>query len=166
MALSCFLRTAHRGAFVFATQPCNYHFLRPVTVLNNLANQKPLLGPVISKPFSVSPKRLASEAGDYSKLWTVERAVAIGLLGLVPAAFVFPSPPMDYILALTMVMHSHWGLEAVIKDYMRPRVVGALLANMSMGLLYIVSIASLGSLCYFSYTDVGLVGLIKMLWKL
>ncbi|XP_071447616.1 succinate dehydrogenase [ubiquinone] cytochrome b small subunit, mitochondrial [Hetaerina americana] len=167
MALSCFLRSVPRNAIALTSQPClNYHVLRPTAVFSNLASRKTVLSSGISKPFSVSPKQLASETVDYPKLWTVERTISIGMLALVPGAFIFPSPAMDYLLALTLVMHSHWGIEAIIKDYIRPRVVGALLANLSMGTLYILSIAALGSLCYFSYTDVGLVGLVKMLWKL
>ena len=60
------------------------------------------------KHFSVSSKNMAGQGHDHSKLWTFERGVAVGLLGLVPAAFLFPNPLFDYILAVTVVMHNHW----------------------------------------------------------
>ncbi|KAG8222011.1 hypothetical protein J437_LFUL002772 [Ladona fulva] len=86
----------------------------------------------VIKKFSVSPRQLSAESHDHSKLWTVERVVAMNTLALVPAAFIFQSPFMDCLISLLLVMHSHWGLEAIIVDYMRPRVVGPVLPKVSM----------------------------------
>ena len=58
--------------------------------------------------FSVTSKNMAGQGHDHSRLWTIERGVALGLLGLVPVAFIFPSTFMDNILAITIVMHNHW----------------------------------------------------------
>lgn len=167
MALSCFLRGAPRCTKAFSSLPCvSYSLLRSSVPLSTVNIHKNVLNYTVTKPFSVSPRQLSAGSHDHGKLWTVERVVAIGTLGFVPAAFVFQSPAMDCLLTLLLVMHSHWGIEAIIVDYMRPRVVGPLLPKVSMALLYGLSMVTLGSLCYFSYTDIGLVGAIKMLWKL
>ena len=66
------------------------------------------------KPFSLSAVRQSLPEGDcksgdnYAKLWTIERGVAIALLPLVPAAFYFTSPAMDYLVAFTFTLHAHW----------------------------------------------------------
>jgi succinate dehydrogenase (ubiquinone) membrane anchor subunit len=49
-----------------------------------------------------------SAGHDHVKLWTAERALSLGLLGMIPAAFVAPNPALDYALAIAIVMHSHW----------------------------------------------------------
>lgn len=40
--------------------------------------------------------------------WTGERAVSVLLLGLLPAAYLYPGPAMDYSLAAALTLHSHW----------------------------------------------------------
>jgi succinate dehydrogenase (ubiquinone) membrane anchor subunit len=49
---------------------------------------------------------------------------------------------------------------------MRPRVVGPVLAKLSLALVYGLSAFTLGGLFYFNYSDVGIVNAIKMFWKL
>jgi len=124
------------------------------------------------KPFSLSAVRQSLPEGDcksgdnYAKLWTIERGVAIALLPLVPAAFYFTSPAMDYLVAFTFTLHAHWGIEASVIDYLRPKVVGEPIAKLGMVLVYFLSAFTLGGLCYFNYTDVGIINAIKMFWKL
>jgi succinate dehydrogenase (ubiquinone) membrane anchor subunit len=62
----------------------------------------------VAKSFSISPRREMSAGHDHTKLWTAERFLSLGLLGVIPAAFMVPSPALDYALALAIVMHSHW----------------------------------------------------------
>jgi CybS, succinate dehydrogenase cytochrome B small subunit len=57
---------------------------------------------------SIIPPRREMSGGDHVTLWTIERALSLGLLGIIPAAFIMPSPAMDYLLAVSLVMHSHW----------------------------------------------------------
>lgn len=118
------------------------------------------------KQFSPSPKNMASQGHDHSRLWTIERAVALGLLGLVPTAFLFPSPILDNILAIVVVMHNHWGWEAVMVDYIRPIIFGPVIPKIAIASIYVLSIATLAGLMFFINGDVGLVNAIKMLWKL
>ena len=43
------------------------------------------------------------------KHWKMERVAAVGLLGLVPAAFLLPgNAVVDYGLAILMPLHGHW----------------------------------------------------------
>lgn len=49
--------------------------------------------------------------------WTGERVVSVLLLGLIPAAYLNPCSAMDYSLAATLTLHSHWGIGQVVTDY-------------------------------------------------
>ncbi|CAB3376786.1 Hypothetical predicted protein [Cloeon dipterum] len=114
---------------------------------------------------AVAPRREMSDGGDHVKLWTAERALSVGLLGIIPAAFIVPSPAMDYLLAVSLVMHCHWGIEASVVDYIRPAIFGPVIPKVAIASLYGLSIFALGGLIYFSYSDVGLVNAVKMFWK-
>lgn len=97
-------------------------------------------------------------------MWTAERLLSAALLAS-PVAFVVPIPGMDYVLAAALVIHVHWGLEAIVVDYVRPTIFGPVVPKISLFLLYVLSALSLGGLFYFNYADVGLVNAIKMAWK-
>lgn len=58
------------------------------------------------------------------------------------------------------------GLETIVVDYMRPKVVGPALAKLGVAVVYGISVFTLGGLFYFNYSDVGIVNAIKMFWKL
>jgi len=77
---------------------------------SSLFKQYPAAGLLAKdKTMTVAPiRREMSAGGDHVKLWTAERLLSVGLLGLIPAAFISPSPIMDYLLAVSLVMHSHW----------------------------------------------------------
>ena len=47
-------------------------------------------------------------AGGAGRHWAYERLVAVGLLGLVPAAFVAPAAVVNYSLAVLVPLHGHW----------------------------------------------------------
>jgi hypothetical protein len=77
---------------------------------SSLFKQYPAAG-LLAKDKVVSvipPRREMSAGGDHTKLWTVERVLSLGLLGVIPAAFIVPSAAMDYLLAVSLVIHSHW----------------------------------------------------------
>lgn len=61
-----------------------------------------------AKHFSLSAKQMAAHGHDHTKLWTAEKVLSISLLGIVPTAFLIPSQFMDYLLAISVVMHNHW----------------------------------------------------------
>lgn len=58
------------------------------------------------------------------------------------------------------------GVEAIVVDYVRPNVVGAVLSRAAVAGVYALSVLTIGGLFYFNYTDVGLSQAIRMLWKL
>lgn len=121
----------------------------------------------ITRSFSVSSAKLSADAaapGHHAKLWTVERALSAGLLLALPAAIAFPSQPLDAIVAVSMVMHAHWGLEAIVVDYVRPILFGSVVPKLAHGLLVLFSAATLGGLFYFIYNDIGIGRAIRKLW--
>uniref|UniRef100_A0A8C0AXI4 Succinate dehydrogenase [ubiquinone] cytochrome b small subunit n=1 Tax=Buteo japonicus TaxID=224669 RepID=A0A8C0AXI4_9AVES len=94
--------------------------------------------------------------------WTGERAVSVLLLGLLPAAYLYPGPAMDYSLAAALTLHGHWGLGQVITDYIHGDT-SIKLANTG---LYVLSAVTFAGLCYFNYYDVGICKAVAMLWSL
>ncbi len=40
--------------------------------------------------------------------WKLERVVSVAMVGLIPAAFIYPNPVVDYGLALALPLHGHW----------------------------------------------------------
>lgn len=107
---------------------------------------------------------LQSATGKHSTLWTAERVFSAGLLAIVPAAIAFPSQPLDVILAVTMVMHAHWGLEAIVTDYVRPIMFGSLVPKLAHILLLVFSAGTLAGLCYFIFNDIGIGKAVRKFW--
>ena len=58
------------------------------------------------------------------------------------------------------------GIEALVHDYIRPSVFGNKIPVVCQGLVYGLSVMTLGSLLYFIYADVGLVNAVSMLWNI
>jgi len=108
----------------------------------------------------------ASSGGNHVKLWTAERALSVVLLGVMPLAAVYPTPLVETALALSLTLHSHWGIEALVHDYVRPSMFGNVIPKIAEGAVYLLSIVTFGSLCYFINFDVGLVNAFHMLWSL
>uniref|UniRef100_A0A8C5TCW5 Succinate dehydrogenase [ubiquinone] cytochrome b small subunit n=1 Tax=Malurus cyaneus samueli TaxID=2593467 RepID=A0A8C5TCW5_9PASS len=94
--------------------------------------------------------------------WTGERAVSVLLLGLLPAAYLYPGPAVDYSLAAALTLHGHWGLGQVITDY----VHGDTPVKVATVGLYILSALTFGGLCHFNAHDVGICKAVAMLWSL
>ncbi|XP_039206493.1 succinate dehydrogenase [ubiquinone] cytochrome b small subunit, mitochondrial [Crotalus tigris] len=94
--------------------------------------------------------------------WTSERAVSILLLGLLPAAYLYPGAAVDYSLAATLTLHGHWGLGQLVTDYVHGKT-SIKLANAG---LYLLSAVTFAGLCYFNYHDVGICRAVAMLWSL
>lgn len=102
----------------------------------------------------------------HDKLWKAERYLSVALLGVIPAAAVVPNPILDYALALSLVVHVHWGVEAIVTDYIRPSIFGPVIPKVSIALVYILSSLALGGLFMFNYTDVGITQAVRMLAKM
>ena len=108
----------------------------------------------------------AAAEHNHARLWTAERYLSIGLIAVIPAAFLVANPALDYLLALSLVTHIHWGIEAIVVDYVRPTIFGPVIPRIALGSVYLLSALALGGLFYFNYTDVGIVTAIRMLAKI
>ncbi|XP_044312341.1 succinate dehydrogenase [ubiquinone] cytochrome b small subunit, mitochondrial [Varanus komodoensis] len=111
-----------------------------------------------------SSSKTSAQAGSSaaSLHWTAERAVSVLLLGLLPAAYLYPGPAMDYSLAAVLTLHGHWGLGQVVTDY----VHGETPVRLASTGLYLLSAITFAGLCYFNYHDVGICRAVAMLWSL
>ncbi|RZC35172.1 succinate dehydrogenase [ubiquinone] cytochrome b small subunit, mitochondrial, partial [Asbolus verrucosus] len=58
------------------------------------------------------------------------------------------------------------GLEAVVVDYVRPIIFGNIIPKLSVGLLYLISAATLGGLIYFNVNDIGIGKAIRRFWAI
>ncbi|XP_035791991.1 succinate dehydrogenase [ubiquinone] cytochrome b small subunit, mitochondrial-like [Anopheles albimanus] len=139
--------------------------VKPNVLLTSFA---PIIGkPQVCSPnvrqFALSASRNAS-AGNHVTLWNAERVLSAALLGVVPFGIMFPSFTGDTLIAVSVVMHQHWGLEAIVTDYVRPILFGTTVPKLAHGLLLIVSAATLGGLFYFNYNDIGIAGCVKQIW--
>lgn len=88
------------------------------------------------------------------------------MLGIVPIALISPSTTADYLLAVSLVMHSHWGLEAIVTDYVREAVFGNVIPKAAHGLLLLFSAVTLAGLCMMAYNGQGLGKTIRKVWAL
>lgn len=105
-----------------------------------------------------------SAHGNHSALWTIERGVSVALLAIIPAALAFPSKPLDVLMAITVVMHTHWGLEACFIDYVRPVLFGPTLPKLVPAAVTVFSALFLGALLYLIQTDIGISQTIRKFW--
>ncbi|XP_023950190.1 succinate dehydrogenase [ubiquinone] cytochrome b small subunit, mitochondrial [Bicyclus anynana] len=153
-----------------ATQPA----VKPNLTQNTIQSLKSTLlktetTPIMNsvRSFRTSAVRFAEgKSGDHSKLWVVERVASAALLPLIPLALIAPSKILDSALAIIMVAHSFWGLEAIAVDYVRASIFGPVIPKIAIGLVYLVSIATLGGLFYIITHDVGLANSIRQFWSI
>jgi len=159
MALSLLLRSSSRlPALVNASR------ISCITATQSslLCNRQPINN---IRPISISPIR-QSAAGNHVALWQAERLLSLGLLGIVPISLAFPSQTADYLLAVSIVMHAHWGLEAIVTDYVRESVFGSVLPKAAHGLLLLFSAVTLAGLFMMAYNDHGLGKTVRKVWAL
>uniref|UniRef100_A0A2M4AHU1 Succinate dehydrogenase [ubiquinone] cytochrome b small subunit n=1 Tax=Anopheles triannulatus TaxID=58253 RepID=A0A2M4AHU1_9DIPT len=146
--------------FIAAGKGGNPHML--LSSFPTTLAKSPVYSPNVRR-FALSASRNSS-AGNHVTLWNAERVVSAALLGVVPFGIMFPSFTGDTLIAVSVVMHQHWGLEAIVTDYVRPILFGTTVPKLAHGLLLIVSAATLGGLFYFNYNDVGIAGCVKKIW--
>ena len=94
--------------------------------------------------------------------WNVERALAVGLLAIIPASLILETSVTDYLLAASLTLHAHWGLESILTDYIHGRT----LPKIVFATLYVVSALVFAGLCYFNFNDIGLTKAVKKIWAL
>lgn len=128
-------------------------------------NSTPIINSVRS--FRTSPINLSSEKPhDHSKLWVIEKGVAALMIPLLPMGLLIPNKLFDSLIAILICAHSFWGLEAIAIDYVRASVVGPILPKIALGLVYLISIATLGGLFYIISHDVGIANTVKQIWAI
>jgi len=129
----------------------------------------------ITSPSSLLPATSAfsttlakKSSGDHVKMWTAERLVSIAQIPICIVPFMWTNPINDAIFCTLAILHSHWGIEAIVVDYIRPSLFGGstVIPNICVSLVWALSAFTLGALYYFNYTDVGIINAIKMLWRL
>ncbi|XP_015609874.1 succinate dehydrogenase [ubiquinone] cytochrome b small subunit, mitochondrial isoform X2 [Cephus cinctus] len=121
---------------------------------------------ISSMPMIANQSRLASTVGDHVRLWQLERTIAASFIGLLPACIILENAIVDGLFGILLVMHSHWGLEALILDYARPAVVGTLLPKVLNFLLNLISAATLAGLLVLVYNGPGIGKSIKSAWAI
>jgi len=116
--------------------------------------------------FSTTPARTMSGMIDHATMWKAERVVSAAQIPAFIVPFIWTTPVTDAIFCTLLVVHSHWGIEAIVVDYIRPKLFGGstVIPNICVALVWALSAVTLGGLFYFNYTDVGIVNAIKMLW--
>jgi len=62
--------------------------------------------PIIAR-FTASTAAVKNE-NNYASVWKFERIISIGLMGLFPAAVLYPSPILDTLLAISTSIHVYW----------------------------------------------------------
>ncbi|XP_059047834.1 succinate dehydrogenase [ubiquinone] cytochrome b small subunit, mitochondrial isoform X2 [Achroia grisella] len=177
MAFSMFLRSSacrspvfNQQMMRFATQP----ILKERSIVSTLpiksltltqAKSTPILNSVRS--FRTSLVRLSQEkAHDHSKLWVVEKLTSVLLVPLVPLGLLMPNKLFDSVLAILITAHSFWGLEAIVVDYVRASIFGPVIPKIAIGLVYLISIATLGGLFYVISHDIGIANSFRQLWAI
>jgi len=107
-------------------------------------------------------------SGDHVRMWTAEKVVSLAQVPAIIIPFLHTTPATDALFSTLAVLHSHWGIEAIVVDYIRPSLFNGstVIPNICVALVWALSAFTLGALYYFAYTDVGIVNAIKMLWKL
>ncbi|UJR13703.1 hypothetical protein I4U23_000714 [Adineta vaga] len=93
--------------------------------------------------------------------WKIERVIAVAMLAIIPGSFVYDSIFMNYLLAISLALHAHWGMDSALLDYCPRKALP--LANVIRHLLTVVSFLGL---CYFNYNDMGITRALKALWSI
>eukprot|EP00123_Amoebidium_parasiticum_P001236 comp12278_c0_seq1/m.7100 comp12278_c0_seq1/g.7100 ORF comp12278_c0_seq1/g.7100 comp12278_c0_seq1/m.7100 type:complete len:140 (-) comp12278_c0_seq1:344-763(-) len=130
-----------------------------------LAKASPIATVAAWRQLHSSPARFAA-AGAVSKAesnhWKAERLVSAATLAVIPAAAVVgPSMPLDMAMAVLIPLHSYWGFDQVIIDYVKGP-----LTTPSQLLWGATSAATAAGLVYFNLNDVGITKAVQMLWAL
>merc|ERR1719145_539339 len=58
-------------------------------------------------------------------MWSAERVVSAAQVPAVILPFLHTTPITDAVFCTLAVLHSHWGIEAIVVDYIRPSFLAA-----------------------------------------
>uniref|UniRef100_A0A2S2QPT8 Succinate dehydrogenase [ubiquinone] cytochrome b small subunit n=1 Tax=Sipha flava TaxID=143950 RepID=A0A2S2QPT8_9HEMI len=156
--------TAQRQMSFRALPKCINQF----NVASNLSNKtmtKPLVSAPIIARFTGSAA-VVKDKTNYASTWKTERIVSITLMGLFPAAVIYPSPYVDTLLAISTTLHVYWGMEALVVDYLRVPVVGNLANKAGHVAVALLALITLAGFLQVTYLGNGLGNALISLWKL
>ena len=115
------------------------------------------------KPLSPAISQVAHLSGGSSVThWKVERYVSVLTFGAMVGAAVVPCLAVDHSLAILVPLHTHWGIEQILTDY----VHGKATSKICQILLYIVTGFTILSLMYFNQHDIGITQAVKDVWNI
>jgi hypothetical protein len=102
------------------------------------------------------------------RVWSMEKGVSALLVPGIIVPFLYTTPVTDGIFCAMMTLHSYWHTEAMVVDYIRPKLFGGntFIPNLCRALCFALHAFILGALFYYNYTDIGIINSIKMFWKL
>ncbi|XP_033325067.2 succinate dehydrogenase, subunit D [Megalopta genalis] len=115
---------------------------------------------------ALQQSRNAATTGDHVRLWVIERVVSVALPIIIPAALIMENSILDAVMSILVVMHAHWGLEAVIVDYARPIVVGPVLPKVLHIALILLSAGTLAGLLVLIHNGPGVSTAVKNFWAI
>ncbi|XP_076249813.1 succinate dehydrogenase, subunit D [Calliopsis andreniformis] len=112
-----------------------------------------------------SNRNSTTTTGDHVRVWVMEKVVSLALPCVLPVAFTAQNQLLDGLLSVLVVMHTHWGLEAIITDYARPSVVGNILPKMLHLTLLLLSATTLAGLFLLIHDGPGVTKAVINLWR-
>lgn len=98
--------------------------------------------------------------------WTTERALVVGMVPLLvaPMAGASLSPILDGTLGGLILLHSHFGFESCIIDYIPLRVFG-IWHKLALGALFAGTATAAYGIYELESKDVGIVGAVGKIWN-
>uniref|UniRef100_A0A6M2DI86 Succinate dehydrogenase [ubiquinone] cytochrome b small subunit n=1 Tax=Xenopsylla cheopis TaxID=163159 RepID=A0A6M2DI86_XENCH len=166
MAMSL-LRSANSR---LALQACALRAIKLGPVIANtrsvLLREAPCLQKPLVRNISLTRPVRAAACADHTPIWKAERLLSAALLGVIPLALFFPNFWLDSLMAIALVAHSHWGLEACVTDYVRPIIFGTTIPKLAHIGLIVLSVLTLAGLLCFNMNDIGISRAIRRFWSI
>ena len=105
---------------------------RAMTSLRSLS--KPSMARQLPQ-LSFATSSVRSSSGDHVKMWSAERVVSLAQVPACIIPFIVTTPLTDAMFCTLAVLHSHWGVEALVVDYVRPSLFNGstVIPNISIG---------------------------------
>jgi len=111
-------------------------------------------------PFTPEEKKGKGHLMLASTHWKVERAVAVSMIGIMPAALFVQGAAVDHLLTTFVYLHGFWGIDGVLKDYLVKFIPWI------QKVWWALAIVGFAGLVNFNFNDVGVCKAIQMFWAL
>ncbi|XP_031564488.1 succinate dehydrogenase [ubiquinone] cytochrome b small subunit A, mitochondrial-like [Actinia tenebrosa] len=128
-----------------------------------IQNQNVLLTKAIHSSSSKNKTALEIAPANAPTHWLWERGFSIALLALIPAGIFYPCAAVDWGLAVCIPVHNHWGIHAILADYVNK---GPKLPTYAKAIWLVLTVLQFVGLCYFNINDVGICQGVKMIWNI